>query len=119
IQVDLQADFLGDRDAWIRKYDHVIFSGPIDAFFNYCHGPLEYRSLRFEDEMLPLRDFQGNAVMNFTESEIPHTRIYEHKHFDLSLKADHTLITREYPQDWKPGMIEYYPVITDINRQRY
>ncbi len=119
IPVELEVDFLSDRDRWIRQFDHIIYSGPIDAFFDHRFGPLEYRSLRFEDEILPVRDYQGNAVMNFTEADIPHTRIYEHKHFDLSLKADQTLVTREYPRDWQPGMIEYYPVITEINKQRY
>ncbi len=119
IRVETGIDFLADRDEWIRRYDHVIYTGPIDAFFEHEHGQLEYRSLRFEDELLPTRDFQGNAVVNYTEATIPFNRIYEHKHFDLSLKADQTLITREFPEDWKPGMIEYYPVNTDENQTRY
>jgi UDP-galactopyranose mutase len=111
-KVTLEVDFLKDRDEWIRRYDHVIYTGPLDAFFDYSHGYLEYRSLRFESELLPIKNFQGNAVFNYTDADVPHTRIYEHKHFDLSLKTDHTLITHEYPQDWEPGMTEYYPVNT-------
>lgn len=111
-EVLLGIDFLEDKEAWIAKYDHVIYTGPLDSFFEYKFGHLEYRSLRFEEELLPLKNYQGNAVFNFTDEEVPYTRIYEHKHFDLSLNGEHTLITKEYPQDWKPGMIEYYPVQT-------
>lgn len=109
-QVSLGVDFLADREQWFQQYDHVIYTGPLDAFFDYKYGHLEYRSLRFEEERLPIKDYQGNAVFNFTDQDTPETRIYEHKHFDLSLKTDQTLITREYPQTWEPGMIEYYPV---------
>lgn len=119
IPVDLKVDFLSERDDWLKRYDRVIYTGPIDAFFEHCFGHLEYRSLRFETELRPTRDFQGNAVINYTEATVPHTRIYEHKHFDLSLKADQTLTSIEYPQDWQPGMIEYYPVITESNNDRY
>lgn len=110
--VELNVDFLARRNEFLKKYDRIIYTGPIDAFFDYQHGALEYRSLRFERELLPLKDFQGNAVVNYTDRKTAWTRILEHKHFDLSLKADQTLITREYPANWTPGSIEYYPVNT-------
>ncbi|WP_269524317.1 UDP-galactopyranose mutase [Coraliomargarita parva] len=111
-EVSLETDFLADRDEWIRRYDHVIYTGPLDAFFGYCHGHLEYRSLRFESSLLPVRNYQGNAVFNYTDTEVPYTRTYEHKHFDMNLNREKTLVTWEYPHNWKPGDIEYYPVQT-------
>lgn len=119
ISVELGVDFLADRDDWIKRFDHVVYTGPIDAFFRRCFGPLEYRSLRFENELVPIRDFQGNAVVNYTDADIPSTRTLEHKHFDLSLRGGSSLITHEYPDDWEPGKIEYYPVVTEDNMARY
>ncbi len=119
IPIDLETDFLLDRDAWIARYPMVIYTGPIDAFFSLDFGPLEYRSLRFERETIPMRDFQGNAVINFTEREIPWTRIVEHKHFDMDLTRESTLIAREFPEDWGPGLEPYYPVHTAKNIERY
>lgn len=118
-KVDLNVDFLSERDHWTHKYDHIIYTGPLDAFFDYCHGHLEYRSLKFENQLLPTRNFQGNAVFNYTDADIPYTRILEHKHFDLNLNAEQSLITYEYPQDWQPGMIEYYPVQTTGPNRRF
>ncbi|MBC2606940.1 UDP-galactopyranose mutase [Pelagicoccus albus] len=115
IDVELGVDFLADRDEWIRRFDHVVFTGPIDAFFNYTEGTLEYRSLRFESEILDTPDFQGNALINYGETQVPYTRIAEHKHFDLSYSKDKTLITREYSQEWQEGMERYYPVGTQEN----
>ncbi len=112
-------DFLADRDDWLRRYDHVIYTGPIDAFFGYDQGTLEYRSLRFERELVNEPDFQGNAVVNYTDADVPYTRILEHKHFDLSSRASQSLITREYPADWKPGQTEFYPVASAASQQRY
>jgi UDP-galactopyranose mutase len=117
IHVELGVDFLADRDAWLRKFDHVIYSGPVDAFFDYSAGLLEYRSLRFEHEMLDVHDAQGIAVMNYTAADVPFTRKLEHKHFDLNLRCPKTLLTTEYPQDWQRGMTEYYPVNTDANQE--
>ncbi len=119
IAVELGVDFLADRDQLMASADHTIFTGPIDAFFKRCHGSLDYRSLRFESQLIGQRDFQGNAVVNYTDAEVPHTRILEHKHFDLSLKADQSLITHEYPEDWQPGKTEYYPVNTPEASERY
>lgn len=109
IRVETGIDFHLNREMWIREYDYVIYTGPIDAFFDYRHGVLEYRSLRFERLLIDSHDFQGNAVVNYTEASVPWTRILEHKHFDMNQKEPMTLVTREYPQAWVKGDIEYYP----------
>ncbi|SDD24437.1 UDP-galactopyranose mutase [Paraburkholderia lycopersici] len=109
VKVETGIDFHAERETWLAGYDRIIYTGPIDAFFDYRHGVLEYRSLRFEKVLLDTADFQGNAVVNYAEASVPWTRIIEHKHFDLNLKEPKTLITREYPQAWSKGDIEYYP----------
>lgn len=119
VPVQCGVDFLADREHWLARYDQVIFTGAIDAYFDHCHGPLEYRSLRFERELLPTADFQGAAVVNYTEASVPYTRILEHKHFDHDARGDCTLITREYPADYQPGGIPCYPVLTPANRARF
>jgi len=119
IQVELGVDFLQDRDYWLRQADHVVYTGALDRFFSYDLGPLEYRSLRFENELLPMADFQGNAIINYTEADVPFTRIVEHKHFDQHLTAPQTLVTREYSMPWQRGMEPYYPVNTSENQERY
>lgn len=102
-----------DRD--YITWDKVLYTGMIDEYFDYCLGSLEYRSLRFEQEDMPECDnFQGNAVVNYTEREIPYTRIIEHKHFEFG-KGEGTVITREYPAEWKPGDEPYYPVNNEKN----
>lgn len=116
VRVELGVDFLADRDEWMRRFDHVIYTGPMDAFFAYSRGVLGYRSLRFESTVLDCRDAQGMAVINYTDASVPFTRILEHKHFDLNLEKMKTLVTSEYPTDWKRGMTEYYPVDTEANR---
>lgn len=115
LRVELKVDFLKNRDDWLKKFDHIIYTGPVDAFFDYSEGVLEYRSLRFENELLNQRDFQGNAMINYTDEDVPFTRIAEHKHFDMNLSKSKTLITREFSQTWKPGLTEYYPVNTTPN----
>jgi UDP-galactopyranose mutase len=119
IQVELGVDFLLGRDRYLADFDHVIYTGPIDEFFDYNEGILEYRSLLFENERLPVRDFQGNALINYTELSIPYTRIIEHKHFDMNFDQMETLITREYPANWRPGDTPYYPVNTVDNQKLY
>jgi UDP-galactopyranose mutase len=108
--VILNTDFLQDAKNWIDQYDYVIYTGPIDAYFEHRYGHLEYRSLRFENEIVDTPDYQGCAVINYTNVDPPYTRIIEHKHFYMNSHTAQTLITREYPQDWQPGSIEYYPV---------
>jgi UDP-galactopyranose mutase len=119
IPVELGVDFLADRDGWQRRFDHVIYSGPIDAFFGYSEGVLGYRSLRFDDQVLDVRDAQGIAVMNYADETVPYTRTIEHKHFDMALTHPRTVVTTEHPEDWQPGMVEYYPVNTDVNQNLY
>lgn len=115
IEVRLHTDYLEDKGYWDSLAEHVIYTGPIDAYFHYCLGPLEYRNVRFETEVLDIPNFQGNAVVNYTDMEIPWTRIIEHKWFEFG-KDEHgadlpkTIISREFPSEWKPGEEPYYPV---------
>ena len=104
---------LGETDA--ITWDKLVYTGPVDEYFDYALGHLEYRSLRFEEEELQEEDnYQGNAVVNYTEREVPYTRIIEHKHFTFG-KGSGTVITREYPAEWKPGDEPYYPVNNEKN----
>ncbi len=119
IEVHKGIDFLQDRDRWVKEYDHVIYTGPIDAFFRYSHGVLEYRSLKFESEYKNMVDYQGNAIINYTEESVPYTRIIEHKHFNMNFSEPKTLITREYPADWEVGVEPFYPIDTDRNRKLF
>lgn len=98
--------------------DRVIYCGPIDSFYDYSLGQLEYRSLRFETELLDEADHQGVAVMNYNEREVPYTRVIEHKHFEFGTQPK-TVITREYPADWKPGDEPYYPINDERNTALY
>ena len=118
VEVRLNTDFFEQRSALAAEAKKVLFTGMIDEYYDYRYGELEYRSLRFETEDLPQENYQGNAVVNYTEAEIPYTRIVEHKHFEFG-KGDGTVITREYPSEWKPGDEPYYPVNNDRNTQLY
>mgnify|MGYP001155070749 CR=1 FL=1 len=118
IPVEFGVDFLKDREYWEGKADKIVFTGPIDEFFDYSEGVLEYRSLDFETEVLDIEDYQGNAIVNYTESKIPWTRICEHKHFDWT-KSEKTIITKEYPAEWKPGKERFYPVSDEKNKKIY
>lgn len=89
--------------------EKVIYTGMIDEYYDFCYGPLQYRTVSFETEVLDMPNYQGNAVVNYTEREVPYTRIIEHKHFEFG-KQDKTVISREYPTEWKPGMEPYYPI---------
>ena len=101
------------------EFRKVVYTGMIDAYFDYCLGALEWRSLRFEEETLADCDnYQGNAVVNYTEAEIPYTRIIEHKHFEFG-KGEGTVITREYPAEWKQGDEPYYPINDERNNQLF
>lgn len=115
VEIKLGINFLENREEYTALADKVIYTGPIDEYFDYKFGKLEYRSLRFETERLDNVDnYQGNAVINYTEADIPFTRIIEHKHFD-PVDCTHTVITREYPSEWKLGDEPYYPVNDDKN----
>lgn len=120
INVQTGVDFFSRKETYLKEYDTVIFTGMIDQFFNYELGELEYRSLRFETEQLNIDNFQGNAVVNYTDAETPFTRIIEHKHFEFGKSdKDTTIITREYPQNWKRGDEPYYPVNNATNNALY
>lgn len=109
------ADFIKENPCIAEK---TVYTGAIDEFFGYQYGELEYRSLRFETEELETRNFQGNAVVNYTEQSVPYTRIIEHKHFEESDQS-HTVITREYPAAWQQGLEPYYPVNNEKNNALY
>lgn len=108
-EVRLNQNFLDNRQQYQELADTIVYTGMVDEYFNYCYGELEYRSLRFETELLEEENYQGNAVVNYTEYEVPYTRIIEHKHFEYGTQPQ-TVITREYPQAWKRGDEPYYPV---------
>ena len=112
--VRLGTDYFKDRKAFDECADKIVFTGMIDEFYDYCFGELEYRSLRFETEVLDITNYQGNAVVNYTEYEIPYTRIIEHKHFEFGTQ-EKTVITREYPATWHKGDEPYYPMNDDRN----
>ena len=118
IEVKLNTDFFEDREVLSRIADKIIFTGMIDEFYNYKFGTLEYRSLKFEHEILQEENYQGNAVVNYTEYEIPYTRIIEHKHFEYGNQAK-TVITREYPAKWDKGDEPYYPINNKRNNSIY
>ena len=112
--VRLNTDYLAHKaqlDALARR---VVYTGPIDAYFDCCYGPLEYRSVRFETQVLDMPNYQGNAVINYTDAETPYTRIIEHKHFEFGTQPK-TVISREYSTEWKPGQEPYYPVNDEKN----
>ena len=114
IEVKLNTDFFDDKEKWLNIADKVIFTGMIDQYYDYCYGELEYRGLNFEFETLDMENYQGNAVINYTDAETPFTRIIEHKHFEDS-DSPKTIITREYPKTWTKGEEAYYPLNDEKN----
>ena len=118
IEVKLNTDFFSNRKYFENCTKKIIFTGMIDKYFDYCFGELEYRSLRFETEVLNIDNFQGNAVVNYNEFEIPYTRIIEHKHFEFGTQ-EKTVITREYPSTWKNGDEPYYAINDGKNNILY
>ncbi len=111
-------DYLKEREKYKNMGDVIVYTGTIDSYYDYCYGQLEYRSLRFETEVLDQENYQGVAVVNYTDRETPFTRIIEHKHFEFGTQPK-TVITREYPADWKEGMEPYYPVNDEKNQRLY
>lgn len=111
-------DFLKEREKYAGMGATVVYTGTIDSYYDYCYGKLEYRSLEFETEVLDTENYQGVAVVNYTDRETPFTRIIEHKHFEFGTQPK-TVITREYPADWKEGMEPYYPVNDEKNQKLY
>lgn len=128
IDIKLNCDFFDNREELENIAEKIVFTGPIDKFYNYKYGELEYRSLRFETDILDEENYQGNAVVNFTEYEVPYTRIIEHKHFEYGaslgnlaegIAKEKTIITKEYPDMWKQGKEPYYPINNDKNNNLY
>lgn len=124
IEVKLNVDYLADKNKWDSIAHKVVYTGPIDAFYKYSLGYLEYRSVRFENEILDIPNFQGNAAVNYTDRETPWTRIIEHKWFEFGKDVEgndlpKTIISREYSSEWKPGDEPYYPVNDAKNSELY
>lgn len=110
----LNTDYFAFRQEHPGVADKTVYTGPLDAYFDYRLGILQYRTVRFETEVLPTDNYQGNAVVNYTEREVPYTRIIEHKHFEFGTQPS-TVISREYPEEWKPSMEPYYPINDEEN----
>ena len=128
IEVRLNYNFFEHREELENISEKIIFTGPIDEYYNYCFGELEYRSLKFETEVSNEENYQGNAVVNYTEYEVPYTRIIEHKHFEYGASLgrmpegqalENTVITREYPAKWEKGKEPYYPINNEKNNALY
>ena len=123
VEVKLNTDFFNNRQHWETIADKILYTGKLDEYYDYRFGKLEYRTVRFEEEILDMPNYQGNAVMNFTDAEVPYTRIIEHKHFEMFgddvYKCPKTVISREYSSEWKEGMEPYYSVNDERNMSLY
>ncbi len=119
IDVKLESNYLDNKEYYNSIANNIIYTGPIDEFFNFKFGALEYRTVRFEEEILDTNNYQGNAVVNYTDYDIPYTRIIEHKHFEFDCVSPKTVISKEYSTSWKQGDEPYYPVNNDINNNLY
>lgn len=115
VEVRLNTDFLADKQKYLDMAERVLYTGPIDAYFDFRLGHLDFRSLRFDHQLKEgVQNYQGNAVFNYTDAETPYTRVIEHKHFEFGTQPD-TVVTFEYSQDWKPGVEPYYPINNERN----
>lgn len=123
VETHVDCDFFAHRAELVAIAEKIVYTGPIDAFYDYRFGPLSWRTLRFEQEVLDTPNYQGNAVVNYTDRDVPYTRIIEHKHFesfgDAVYENPHTVITREYSTEWMPDREPYYPVNDVENNTRY
>ena len=123
VETKTGVDFFENRKYWESIADKILFTGKIDEYYNYQFGKLEYRTVRFEEEIHDIPNYQGNAVINYTEREVPYTRIIEHKHFEMFgaeiEKCPKTVISKEYSTEWKEGMEPYYPVNDERNTKLY
>ena len=123
IDTKTDADFFADRNYWTGIADKIVFTGKIDEFYDFRFGKLEYRTIRFEEEILDMPNYQGNAVINYTDKETPYTRVIEHKHFEMFgqevYDVPKTVISREFSVEWKDGMESYYPVNDQRNSDLY
>lgn len=118
VEVRLHLDYFSKKEEFDKLADRIVYTGQIDRYFDYSLGVLEYRMVRFEQEILDCENYQGNAVVNYTEREVPYTRIIEHKHFEFG-KQEKTVISREYPSEWKKGEEPYYPVNDKKNNELF
>lgn len=118
IDVQLNSDYFAQKSDYDQMAHRIVFTGRIDQFFDYKYGELEYRTLRFENQLLPIPDFQGTSVVNYTDGEVKHTRITEYKHFER-IDLPHTIISTEYPEEWSRDKTPYYPVNTPVNNAIY
>ena len=118
VEVRLETDYFADKARYDAMAETVVYTGAVDRYFDYCFGPLQYRSVRFETEVLDTPNYQGNAVINYTDRETPYTRVIEHKHFVFGTQPK-TVISREYSAEWKPGDEPYYPVNDAANTALY
>lgn len=123
IETRINTDFFKNRSHWESLANKIVFTGKIDEFYNYCFGQLEYRTVRFEEEIYDTPNYQGNAVINYTESNVPYTRIIEHKHFEMFgqeiYECPKTIISKEFSTEWKSGMEPYYPINDKKNNELY
>ena len=129
IDVKLNSDFFENREEYEQIADKIVFTGQIDMYYNYKYGMLEYRTVRFETEELPISNYQGNAVVNYTDAEVPYTRIIEHKHFEIEkqlgfvksseIRNNKTIISREYSDKWNEDKEPYYPINNSRNNELY
>lgn len=120
IDVELNVDFLKNKEKYTSLAKKILFTGAIDEYYDYCYGELEYRSLKFENEILNMSNFQGVAGMNYTDAKTPYTRIVEHKHFEFGKgNTDKTVITKEYSAEWNKGVEPYYPINNEKNSVLY
>ena len=123
VETRVGVDFSTLRDHWRKMAGNLVYTGPIDEYFDYCFGNLQYRTVKFETEVLDMANYQGNAVVNYTERDVPYTRVIEHKHFEMFgndvYTIPKTVVSREYSTEWKSGMEPYYPVNDEINSSLY
>lgn len=119
VETHVNTDFFANRAHWESIADKIVYTGPLDEYFDFCYGKLNYRTVRFENEVLDTPNYQGNAVVNYTDASVPYTRIIEHKHFEMFgnmvYDVPKTVISREYSTEWYPGLEPYYPVNDELN----
>lgn len=119
IETKVNTDFFSERNYWSDLADKIVFTGKLDEYYDYCFGKLNYRTVRFEHEVMSVPNYQGNAVVNYTDIDVPYTRVIEHKHFEMFgadvYQCPKTVISREYSMEWSDGLEPYYPVNDTVN----
>ena len=119
IETKVNTDFFSERNYWSDIADKIVFTGKLDEYYDYCFGKLNYRTVRFEHEVMSVPNYQGNAVVNYTDIDVPYTRVIEHKHFEMFgadvYQCPKTVISREYSMEWSDGLEPYYPVNDTVN----